>query len=54
MSACLPLGKIDPPAMPLGSATRVHIGALPATCDPDALLFPRFAEDRGPSSLATC
>ena len=32
----------------------VHIGALPGARDPDAFLFPRYAEGRGAYSLATC
>ena len=46
--------KTGPRAVPLGDAARVHIGALPGARDPDAFLFPRYAEGRGAYSLATC
>ena len=32
----------------------IHIAALPAARDPDAFLFPRYAEGRGLPSLAAC
>ena len=41
-------------AVPLGKAARGHIDALPGARDPDAYLFPRYAEARAQSSLATC
>ena len=41
-------------AVPLGAATWAHIAALPAALDPDAFLFPRYAEGRGLPSLAAC
>ena len=52
--ARLPHGKTDPRAVPLGAATWAHIAALPATRDPDAFLFPRYAKGRSLSSLAAC
>ena len=50
----LPDSKTGPRAVPLGEAARAHIGALPAAREPDAFLFPRYAESRGAYSLATC
>ena len=46
--------KTGPRAVPLGEAARAQIGALRGPCDPDAFLFPRYAEGRGTYSLATC
>ena len=46
--------KTSPRAVPLAEAARAHIGALPGARDPDALLFPRYAEGRGQYSLAAC
>ena len=43
--------KTGPRAVPLGEAARVHIEALPGGRDPDAYLFPRFAEKRVPKTL---
>ena len=51
---CLPHGKTGPRAVPLGAVTWAHIAALPAARDPDAFLFPRYAEGRGLPSLAAC
>ena len=46
--------KVGPRALPLGQAGRAHIGAPPGARDPEAFLFPRYAEGRGACSLATC
>ena len=40
--------------MPLGEAAQALIESLPDPRDPDAFLFPRYAEARGQSSLLTC
>ena len=40
--------------MPLGEPARAHVAALPGARDPDAYLFPRYAEARGQSSLVAC
>ena len=50
----LPDSKTGPRAVPLGEATRAHIGALPGTRDPVAHLFPRHAEGRGLWILTNC
>ena len=50
----LPDSKTGPRAVPLGEAARAHIGALPGERDPDAFLFPRYAEGRGTYSLVVC
>ena len=46
--------KTGPRAVPLGEAARAHIAALPGPRDPNANLFPRYAEGRGQSSLIAC
>ena len=46
--------KTGPRAVPLGEAARALIKALPGARDPDAYLFPRYAEARGQSSLIAC
>ena len=46
--------KTGPRAVPLGEAARAHIDALPGERNPDALLFPRYAEGRGTYSLTEC
>ena len=46
--------KTGPRAVPLGEAARAHIAALPGPRDPEAFLFPRYAEARGQSSLIAC
>ena len=46
--------KTGPRSVPLGEAARAHVAALPRARDPDAHLFPRYAEARGQSSLAAC
>ena len=46
--------KTGPRAAPLGEAARAHVAALPGARDPDAYLFPRYAEARGQSSLIAC
>ena len=46
--------KTGPRAVPFGKAARALIDALPGERDPDALLFPRYAEGHGTYSLATC
>ena len=46
--------KTDPRSAPLGEAARAHISALPGARDPDAFLFPYYAEGRGAYSLTTC
>ena len=46
--------KTGPRAVPLGEAARAHIAALPRPRDPEAFLFPRYAEARGQSSLIAC
>ena len=50
----LPDSKTGPRTVPLGEAARAHIGALPGARDPDASLFPRYAEGRGQYSLIAC
>ena len=50
----LPDSKTGPRAVPFGEAARAHVAALPGVRDPDAFLFPRYAEGRGAYSLATC
>ena len=50
----LPDSKTGPRAVPLGAAARAHIGTLPGARQPDAFLFPRYAEGRGQSSLVAC
>ena len=49
----LPDSKTGPRSVPLGTAARTHVAALPGARDPDAFLFPRYAEGRGAYSLAT-
>ena len=39
--------KTGPRSVPLGKAARARIEALPRARDPDAFLFPRYAEGRG-------
>ena len=46
--------KTGPSAVPLGEAARAHVAALSGARDPDAFLFPRYAEARGKSSLIAC
>ena len=46
--------KTGPRNVPLGKAARAHIAALPGARDPDAFLFPRYAEGRGQYSLIAC
>ena len=46
--------KTGPRAVPLGEAARAHIAALPGARDPDAFLFPRYAEGWGAYSLSAC
>ena len=46
--------KTGPRAVPLGEAARALIEALPGARDPDAYLFPRYAEGGGAYNLATC
>ena len=46
--------KTGPRAVALGEAARAHLVALPGARDPDAHLFPRYAEARGQSSLIGC
>ena len=46
--------KTGPRAAPLGEAAQAHVAALPGARDPDAYLFPRYAEARGQSSLIAC
>ena len=43
--------KTGPRAVPLGESARAHIEALPGGRDPDAYLFPRYAEKRVPQAL---
>ncbi len=50
----MPDSKTGPRAVPLGEAARAHIGALSGARDPDAFLFPRYAEGRGQYSLVAC
>ena len=50
----LPDSKTGPRAVPLGKAARAHIDALPGARDPDAFLFPRYADGRGAYSLVSC
>ena len=47
-------GKTGPRAVPLGEAARAHIDALPGERNPDAFLFPRYAQSRGQYSLREC
>ena len=46
--------KTGPRAVPLGEAARTLIEALTSARDPDAFLFPRYADGRGTYSLARC
>ena len=46
--------KTGPRAVPLGEAARAQVAALPGARDPDAFLFPYYAEGRGAYSLTTC
>ena len=46
--------KTGPRAAPLGEAARAQVAALPGARDPDAFLFPYYAEGRGTYSLTTC
>ena len=46
--------KTGPRSVPLGEAARAHVAALPGAGDPDAFLFPRYAEGRGAYSVPTC
>jgi len=50
----LPDTKTGPRAVPLGEAARAHVAARPGPRDPEAFLFPRYAEARGQSSLIAC
>ena len=50
----LPDSKTGPRAVPLGKAARAHIDTLPGARDPDAFLFPRYADGRGAYSLVSC
>lgn len=59
----LPDAKTGPRTVPLGAAARDLVAAIagpidttgsPRTRDPDAFLFPRYAEGRGQHSLASC
>ncbi len=50
----LPDSKTGPRAVPLGEAARAHVAALLGPRNPDAFLFPRYAEGRGQSSLVAC
>ena len=50
----VPDSKTGPRNVPLGKAARAHIAALPGARDPDAFLFPRYAEGRGQYSLIAC
>ena len=47
----LPDSKTGPRTVPLGEAAGAHIDALPGVRDPDAFLFPRYADGRGQWSL---
>ena len=49
----LPDSKTGPRAVPLGEAARGSIAALPGGREPEAFLFPRYAEGCGTYSLAT-
>ena len=46
--------KTGPRAVPLGEPARAHVATLPGARDPDAYLFPRYAEARGQSSRIAC
>ena len=46
--------KTGPRAVPLGEPARAHVAVLSGARDPDAYLFPRYAEARGQSSLIAC
>ena len=46
--------KSGPRAVLLGQAARAAIGALPRPHDPDAFLFPRFADIKDPFRFVTC
>ncbi len=43
--------KTGPRAVPLGEAAQAHIEALPGVRDPDAFLFPQYAEKRAPAAF---
>ena len=40
--------------VPLGKAAQAHVAAMSGPCDPEAFLFPGYAEGRGQSSLVAC
>ena len=46
--------KTGPRAVSLGEAARAYIQVLRGVCDPEAYLFPRYAEGRGQCSLTAC
>ncbi len=46
--------KTGPRTVPLGEAARAQVAALPGARDPDAHLFPRYAEGRSAYSFTTC
>ena len=46
--------KTGPRSVPLGEAAQAHVAALPGADDPDAFMFPSYAEGRAAYSLATC
>ncbi len=46
--------KTGPRAVPIGTAARIVIVALPGPRDPDAFLFPRFAGIKDPHRFITC
>ena len=46
--------KTGPRTVPLGKAARAHIAALAGARNPDAFLFPRYAQGRGQHSLIAC
>ena len=50
----LPDSKTGPRAVPLGEAARARIAVLSGAIEPDALLFPRYAEGRAQYSLVAC
>ena len=43
--------KTGPRPVPLGEAAQAHIEALPGVRDPDAFVFPRYAEKHVPATF---
>ena len=50
----LDTSKTGPRTVPIGEHARTQIAPLPGVRNPDAFLFPRYAEGQGQYSLAAC